>query len=422
MKREVGGARLVGRDAVVLGEAVELRPARRPAARPRSRRGRREPRGGFPERSRRSRRWSSRGSGRASCRRRRPQRSRPTGRCAPLPRARAPRCRPSRPCRPARRLRAGTRRRSARARRGSARRSSSACRRDARGRSSAHARRRFSRSGSRGSPLSRTNSDANGVSGFLVINPRSGPGDSADELRAAAERMGVETHLLGEGEDPGAVARKAPEGPLGIAGGDGSLAAVAEVALERGSPFVVVPSGTLNHFARDLGLDRDEPEGGAAGVLRPRDSRRRRPRQRPALPEQRLAGALRAARSRRGRGRLVRSAEGPVDAAPAASRARRHGRRDACTRTRARRLEQRVQAARALDRRARTHRRGAAPPLSRARIPTDLLGGAFVHEPRRSRPEAGSLEAAIDGEPEMLETPLEFRIEPAALRVLLPES
>ena len=109
--------------------------------------------------------------------------------------------------------------------------------------------------------MSRTNSDANGVSGFLVINPRSGPADSADELRAAAERMGVETHLLGEGEDPGAVARKAPEGPIGIAGGDGSLAEVAEVALERGSPFVVVPSGTLNHFARDLGLDRDQPEG-----------------------------------------------------------------------------------------------------------------------------------------------------------------
>ena len=54
--------------------------------------------------------------------------------------------------------------------------------------------------------MSRTNSDANGVSGFLVINPRSGPGDSADEMLAAAERMGVETDLLGEGEDPGAVA------------------------------------------------------------------------------------------------------------------------------------------------------------------------------------------------------------------------
>ena len=34
---------------------------------------------------------------------------------------------------------------------------------------------------------------------------------------------------------------------------------------------------------------------------------------------------------------------------------------------------------------------------------------------------AGELEAAIDGEPTTLETPLSFEIEPAALRVLLPE-
>ena len=44
-----------------------------------------------------------------------------------------------------------------------------------------------------------------------------------------------------------------------MAGGDGSLAAVAEVAIERDVPFVVVPFGTRNHFARDLGLDRDDP-------------------------------------------------------------------------------------------------------------------------------------------------------------------
>ena len=41
-----------------------------------------------------------------------------------------------------------------------------------------------------------------------------------------------------------------------MAGGDGSLAAVAEVAIEQDVPFVCVPFGTRNHFARDLGLDR----------------------------------------------------------------------------------------------------------------------------------------------------------------------
>lgn len=49
-----------------------------------------------------------------------------------------------------------------------------------------------------------------------------------------------------------------------MAGGDGSLAAVVQVALERDLPFVTVPFGTRNHFARDLGLDRDDPVGSLA--------------------------------------------------------------------------------------------------------------------------------------------------------------
>lgn len=44
-----------------------------------------------------------------------------------------------------------------------------------------------------------------------------------------------------------------------MAGGDGSLAAVAQVAVELDLPFVCVPFGTRNHFARDLALDRDDP-------------------------------------------------------------------------------------------------------------------------------------------------------------------
>src|SRR5437588_10223753 len=48
---------------------------------------------------------------------------------------------------------------------------------------------------------------------------------------------------------------------IGIAGGDGSLASVAQIAIERDLPFVCVPFGTRNHFARDLGLNRDDPVG-----------------------------------------------------------------------------------------------------------------------------------------------------------------
>jgi len=65
--------------------------------------------------------------------------------------------------------------------------------------------------------------------------------------------------VLGGEDDVVAVAREADAAAIGIAGGDGSLAPVAQVALERELPFVCVPFGTRNHFARDVGLDRDDP-------------------------------------------------------------------------------------------------------------------------------------------------------------------
>jgi diacylglycerol kinase family enzyme len=95
---------------------------------------------------------------------------------------------------------------------------------------------------------------------FLVINPRSGDDSPApSELAAEAERRGIAAHVLEQGEDPAEVARAAGAERIGVAGGDGSLAAVATVAVESDSAFVCVPYGTRNHFARDLGLDRDDP-------------------------------------------------------------------------------------------------------------------------------------------------------------------
>jgi diacylglycerol kinase family enzyme len=95
---------------------------------------------------------------------------------------------------------------------------------------------------------------------FLVINPSSGDDSpSAGELAEAARGRGVEAHVLGEGEDPGEVARAASAEIVGMAGGDGSLAAVAAVALDTDAAFVCIPFGTRNHFARDVGLDRDAP-------------------------------------------------------------------------------------------------------------------------------------------------------------------
>ena len=46
-----------------------------------------------------------------------------------------------------------------------------------------------------------------------------------------------------------------------MAGGDGSQALVASVASRHGVPFVVVPAGTRNHFALDLGIDREDVVG-----------------------------------------------------------------------------------------------------------------------------------------------------------------
>jgi diacylglycerol kinase family enzyme len=98
------------------------------------------------------------------------------------------------------------------------------------------------------------------VAGVLLINPRAGRArPDASELQAEAERRGIEARIVGEGEDIADLARNARAEALGAAGGDGSVASVAAVAVERDLPFVCVPFGTRNHFARDLGLDRDDP-------------------------------------------------------------------------------------------------------------------------------------------------------------------
>jgi len=46
---------------------------------------------------------------------------------------------------------------------------------------------------------------------------------------------------------------------LGVAGGDGTQALVAGIAAEHDLPFLVISAGTRNHFAMDLGLDRENP-------------------------------------------------------------------------------------------------------------------------------------------------------------------
>lgn len=98
--------------------------------------------------------------------------------------------------------------------------------------------------------------DGRGVT--VVVNTRAGNlrnGGVAGDLRDALP--GATIVELPEGEDLRTVLRRQADHceVLGIAGGDGSVSAAAAVALERNKPLLVVPSGTLNRFARDLGIE-----------------------------------------------------------------------------------------------------------------------------------------------------------------------
>jgi diacylglycerol kinase family enzyme len=250
------------------------------------------------------------------------------------------------------------------------------------------------------------------------VNPRAGRGGPApQELVAEAARLGVTTHVLADGEVAAEVARRSDADPIGMAGGDGSLGPVAAVALERGAAFVCVPLGTRNHFARDLGLDRGDPLGalrafgGAerridvgrvhdrvflnnvslgvyAQLVHRREHHRRR---RQAFARMRAWAILLTHRAPLGM---------TVDGAP---------------------IESRIVLANnayALD----FPSLGARDRLDEGKLHVyvpredERLGDRFVVGAA-----AGHLQAAIDGEPDVLRTPIEFRIEPLALRVLVPD-
>ncbi len=101
------------------------------------------------------------------------------------------------------------------------------------------------------------------MTAYVLLNPRSGGGRVAEHhLESRVRDAGARPYVLKPGDDVEALARRAAgDGAtaLGIAGGDGSLGPVAGVAIERDLPLLVLPAGTLNHFARDAGLNTDDP-------------------------------------------------------------------------------------------------------------------------------------------------------------------
>jgi diacylglycerol kinase family enzyme len=97
----------------------------------------------------------------------------------------------------------------------------------------------------------------------LIFNPRSGGGKATKfDLPGEARRRGIEPvemrpdltklteDLLAAGTDA-----------VAVAGGDGSQAQVAAVVARADIPYACIPAGTRNHFALDLGVDRDDVVG-----------------------------------------------------------------------------------------------------------------------------------------------------------------
>jgi diacylglycerol kinase family enzyme len=102
-------------------------------------------------------------------------------------------------------------------------------------------------------------------SGVLLINPKSGGGKAERfDLAGEARKRGIQAVVLERGDDLLELAEQAlSDGAdvIGMAGGDGSQALVATVAMRHNVPHVCIPAGTRNHFALDLGLDRDDVIG-----------------------------------------------------------------------------------------------------------------------------------------------------------------
>jgi len=264
------------------------------------------------------------------------------------------------------------------------------------------------------------------LGGVLFVNPSSGKGGpSVEELASAAQALGVRVHVLEEDDDLVELARQADEEVLGMAGGDGSLGAVAQVAIDRDLPFVCVPWGTRNHFVIDVGLDADDPLSTLAafgdGVERRIDvgrvgeqlflnnvslgvyarlvHRRERRLQR-GETFARLRALLISLKDRRRTERFV--VDGQPLRASAVLVANNEYRVDLFSIGARERVDEGVltiYAAHGLRRLRWTERKTASVKIETRRDPTH---------------------AAIDGEPALLDSPLELRIEPGALRLLVP--
>jgi diacylglycerol kinase family enzyme len=213
---------------------------------------------------------------------------------------------------------------------------------------------------------------------------------------------------------------------LGMAGGDGSLAPVARACLDRGLPFVCVPFGTRNHFARDVGVGRDGPLA-ALGAFAD-DARERR-------VDVGCAGDR----------LFLNNVSLGLYAGLVHDRERRRRRKEAFARLKAlgRLAADRRRVALTIDGSPfeahlilvannsytllQAFSLGARERLDAGTLSLYVADGTLPRRWEERRADrlvvdcpAGSVHAAVDGEPAELPTPLELTVLPGALRVRLP--
>jgi diacylglycerol kinase family enzyme len=265
----------------------------------------------------------------------------------------------------------------------------------------------------------------------LFVNPRSG-GGTATRHRVAerARERGIEAVILGLGQNLAALTQAAVTNgadALGVAGGDGSLAVVAAAAAAHDLPFVCIPAGTRNHFALDVGVDRQDVPGAIEAFT---------------------SGVERRIDMADVNGRLYLN---NVSLGVYGDAVRRPGYRDAKVRTLLETAEAvlgpsgQVPPLRLVDDAGREHRqlavvlvsnnpyaldrpppRGTRPALDTGRLGIVVLDAPGDSPPLPGRawtapdPEVGAptpVHAGIDGEAVELSPPLRFAIRPATLRV-----
>lgn len=117
--------------------------------------------------------------------------------------------------------------------------------------------------------------EASGVRAVVIENERAGTARAALDVRRTLERAGVsaEVRVLPGSACAEAARAAVREGADAVvaAGGDGTVSAVAGALAGTGTPMGVLPLGTLNHFARDLGIPLELDAAArviAAGAIR----------------------------------------------------------------------------------------------------------------------------------------------------------